>query len=268
MNLPARSFSSSYGAPGDEVSSLVSDKEDPRQSELIFLGTGTSEGIPRVSCLTHPSKTCPVWPSTSISVSTTRGLASVLHSRSAQCDAGCLPRPGWRFALRRRSQGTPTEGVTPASSCGTSRHLAPPTSSSTLESMRYCLHYGSLQFFPGHRVRVIGNKKKCSDLSRWLLCFFCQVLLPLRNPVVSCFWVLNCSHVLLSVSKKHNHANRLLLIFRLRTIDAVIITHSHADAIGGLQCRSTFSIPMHPCDSPFSQMVGPFIKDLSWRLSY
>jgi hypothetical protein len=27
-------------------------------SELIFLGTGTSEGIPRVSCLTDPSKKC------------------------------------------------------------------------------------------------------------------------------------------------------------------------------------------------------------------
>ncbi|OAY82357.1 putative hydrolase [Ananas comosus] len=30
------------------------------QSEIIFLGTGTSEGIPRVSCLTNQSKTCPV----------------------------------------------------------------------------------------------------------------------------------------------------------------------------------------------------------------
>ncbi|KAH9298096.1 hypothetical protein KI387_029778, partial [Taxus chinensis] len=27
-------------------------------SELIFLGTGTSEGIPRVSCLTNPVKKC------------------------------------------------------------------------------------------------------------------------------------------------------------------------------------------------------------------
>ncbi|OAY67836.1 putative hydrolase [Ananas comosus] len=30
------------------------------QSEIIFLGTGTSEGIPRVSCLTNQSKTCPI----------------------------------------------------------------------------------------------------------------------------------------------------------------------------------------------------------------
>lgn len=29
-------------------------------SEIIFLGTGTSEGIPRVSCLTNPDKSCPV----------------------------------------------------------------------------------------------------------------------------------------------------------------------------------------------------------------
>lgn len=31
-----------------------------KQSEIIFMGTGTSEGIPRVSCLTNTSKTCPV----------------------------------------------------------------------------------------------------------------------------------------------------------------------------------------------------------------
>jgi phosphoribosyl 1,2-cyclic phosphodiesterase len=42
----------------------------------------------------------------------------------------------------------------------------------------------------------------------------------------------------------------LLLIFRLRAIDAVIITHSHADAIGGMQCLSTFSIPIIPVMLP------------------
>ncbi|KMZ76010.1 Beta-lactamase domain protein [Zostera marina] len=31
-----------------------------KQSELIFLGTGTSEGIPRVSCLTNPLRACEV----------------------------------------------------------------------------------------------------------------------------------------------------------------------------------------------------------------
>ncbi|KAL4194583.1 hypothetical protein AMTRI_Chr05g69330 [Amborella trichopoda] len=30
-----------------------------RDSEIIFMGTGTSEGIPRVSCLTNPTKACP-----------------------------------------------------------------------------------------------------------------------------------------------------------------------------------------------------------------
>ncbi|ESQ48619.1 hypothetical protein EUTSA_v10021012mg [Eutrema salsugineum] len=29
-------------------------------SEIVFMGTGTSEGIPRVSCLTNPLKTCSV----------------------------------------------------------------------------------------------------------------------------------------------------------------------------------------------------------------
>ncbi|CDO97905.1 unnamed protein product [Coffea canephora] len=32
----------------------------PEQPEVVFVGTGTSEGIPRVSCLTNPTKTCPV----------------------------------------------------------------------------------------------------------------------------------------------------------------------------------------------------------------
>ncbi|XP_020576640.1 putative hydrolase C777.06c [Phalaenopsis equestris] len=35
-------------------------KKTAEQSEIIFLGTGTSEGIPRVSCLTNPSKSCKV----------------------------------------------------------------------------------------------------------------------------------------------------------------------------------------------------------------
>ncbi|KAG0486837.1 hypothetical protein HPP92_008932 [Vanilla planifolia] len=35
-------------------------KRPEEQSEIIFLGTGTSEGIPRVSCLTNPLKMCMV----------------------------------------------------------------------------------------------------------------------------------------------------------------------------------------------------------------
>ncbi|MQL80226.1 hypothetical protein Taro_012684 [Colocasia esculenta] len=46
------------------VSSLSDGELNPKrpikQSEIIFLGTGTSEGIPRVSCLTNPLKTCEV----------------------------------------------------------------------------------------------------------------------------------------------------------------------------------------------------------------
>nr|GMC53859.1 putative hydrolase C777.06C [Ipomoea batatas] len=42
------------------VSSSTLVERSEGQSEIIFLGTGTSEGIPRVSCLTNPVKTCPV----------------------------------------------------------------------------------------------------------------------------------------------------------------------------------------------------------------
>ncbi|KAE8720061.1 hypothetical protein F3Y22_tig00109921pilonHSYRG00040 [Hibiscus syriacus] len=38
----------------------ISQKSSTQQSEIIFIGTGTSEGIPRVSCLTDPLKKCPV----------------------------------------------------------------------------------------------------------------------------------------------------------------------------------------------------------------
>ena len=44
-------------ADGDAGLQLAAD-----QPEIIFMGTGTSEGIPRVSCLTNPLKTCLVWP--------------------------------------------------------------------------------------------------------------------------------------------------------------------------------------------------------------
>ncbi|TXG68573.1 hypothetical protein EZV62_003508 [Acer yangbiense] len=45
----------STAASGDAGVQLPS-----HQSAIIFVGTGTSEGIPRVSCLTNPSKKCPV----------------------------------------------------------------------------------------------------------------------------------------------------------------------------------------------------------------
>uniref|UniRef100_A0A0A0LDE3 Uncharacterized protein n=1 Tax=Cucumis sativus TaxID=3659 RepID=A0A0A0LDE3_CUCSA len=41
---------------GGEIGGTISANE----SEIIFIGTGTSEGIPRVSCLTDPVKKCPV----------------------------------------------------------------------------------------------------------------------------------------------------------------------------------------------------------------
>jgi hypothetical protein len=58
--LPARSH---FGVARASLRGAAADSEPEqrlRESELIFLGTGTSEGIPRVSCITHPTKTCPV----------------------------------------------------------------------------------------------------------------------------------------------------------------------------------------------------------------
>ncbi|CAM0951135.1 unnamed protein product [Alopecurus aequalis] len=163
-----RSFSSSYSAPGDEVSSLVSEKGDPRQSELIFLGTGTSEGIPRVSCLTHPSKTCPV------------------------CTKATEPgNPN-----RRRNTGILLRHVTPA---GTSNIL--------VDAGKFFYH-SAIQWFPA---------------------------------------------------------------FGLRAIDAVIITHSHADAIGGLDCLRDWtnnvqpSIPIYVAQRDFEvmKMTHHYLVDTS-----
>ncbi|KAG9132041.1 hypothetical protein Leryth_017818 [Lithospermum erythrorhizon] len=44
----------------DSTKSQTGSQSALEQSELIFVGTGTSEGIPRVSCLTHPTKICSV----------------------------------------------------------------------------------------------------------------------------------------------------------------------------------------------------------------
>ncbi|KAG8056540.1 hypothetical protein GUJ93_ZPchr0002g25415 [Zizania palustris] len=142
----ARSFSSSSSITCGTgvVSATAAEQEKQRQqSELIFLGTGTSEGIPRVSCLTHLSKTCPV----------------------------CIKaaEPGNRN--RRRNTSILLRHVTPS---GTSNIL--------IDAGKFFYH-SALQWFPA---------------------------------------------------------------FGLRTIDAVIITHSHADAIGGLDCLRDWTNNVQP----------------------
>ncbi|XP_052181304.1 putative hydrolase C777.06c isoform X2 [Diospyros lotus] len=101
------------------------------QPEIIFLGTGTSEGIPRVSCLTNPEKTCPV------------------------CSKAVEP----------------------------------------------------------------GNKNRRLNTS---------ILIRYPRPSGTC-------NILIDAGKFFYHsALRWFPTYEIRTIDAVIITHSHADAIGGL----------------------------------
>lgn len=57
-----------------------------RRSDLIFLGTGTSEGVPRVSCLTREPITCPVCPTAIKSGSKNRRRNTSLLVRFAHPD--------------------------------------------------------------------------------------------------------------------------------------------------------------------------------------
>ncbi|GJP79978.1 hypothetical protein CLOP_g10205 [Closterium sp. NIES-67] len=108
------------------------------RSEIIFVGTGTSEGIPRVSCLTNPDKTCPV------------------------CEAATLPGN----KNRRRNTSLLLRHCTHANG-----HAQPVVTRNILIDAGKFFYHSALQWFPYHSIRHI---------------------------------------------------------------DAVLITHSHADAIGGL----------------------------------
>ncbi|KAG2643049.1 putative hydrolase C777.06c [Panicum virgatum] len=157
--VPARSFCgvarSSPGGAGP--GSSVEEGDQPLQSELIFIGTGTSEGIPRVSCLTDPTKTCPV------------------------CTKAAEPgNPN-----RRRNTSILL------------RHATPSGTANILVDAGKFFYHSALQWFPA---------------------------------------------------------------FGLRTVDAVIITHSHADAIGGLDCLRDWtnnvqpSIPIYVAERDYEVM--------------
>ncbi|MFS7974517.1 putative metallo-beta-lactamase, ribonuclease Z/Hydroxyacylglutathione hydrolase [Helianthus anomalus] len=67
FSIPVSRYASSQFSPILSVSHRHSiscvqkgDQVSVEQPEIIFMGTGTSEGIPRVSCLTDPLKKCPV----------------------------------------------------------------------------------------------------------------------------------------------------------------------------------------------------------------
>ncbi|PSS07343.1 Hydrolase [Actinidia chinensis var. chinensis] len=124
-----RTFNASLQSKSADAQTAV--QAPAEQSEIIFLGTGTSEGIPRVSCLTNPEKTCPVC-----------SKATQLGSKNKRLNTSILIR-----------------------------HPRFPGSCNILIDVGKFFYHSALRWFPTYGIR---------------------------------------------------------------TIDAVIITHSHADAIGGL----------------------------------
>ncbi|KAK2630826.1 hypothetical protein QOZ80_UnG0724960 [Eleusine coracana subsp. coracana] len=152
-----RSFCSVARASLDGAAADSAAEERLQESELIFLGTGTSEGIPRVSCLTHPTKSCPI------------------------CTKAAEP------GNRNRRRNT----------CILLRHAAPSGTANILVDAGKFFYHSALQWFPA---------------------------------------------------------------FGLRAIDAVIITHSHADAIGGLDCLRDWtnniqpSIPIYVAERDYEVM--------------
>nr|CAN79104.1 hypothetical protein VITISV_006256 [Vitis vinifera] len=145
------------------------------QSEIIFLGTGTSEGIPRVSCLTNPLKTCLVCSKAADPSSKNRRLNTSILIRYPSSSGGCT----------------------------------------ILIDVGKFFYHSALRWFPtfGLLVDYLNFDDNTDVFIAFLtvILFYCFVFHHMYLPFVT-----SCISV------------------RIRTIDAVIITHSHADAIGGL----------------------------------
>ncbi|KAG6524693.1 hypothetical protein ZIOFF_014628 [Zingiber officinale] len=144
------------------------------QSEIIFLGTGTSEGIPRVSCLTAESKICEVCSKASVPGDKNNRLnTSILI-----CYVNSLGRYNILVdAGKYESNTTSFISNTKMHIFTFSKHISLCFELNCDGNCRVFFYHSALQWFPTYGI-------------------------------LQCSW--------------------------LRKIDAVIITHSHADAIGGL----------------------------------
>ncbi|XP_010542424.1 PREDICTED: uncharacterized protein LOC104815641 isoform X1 [Tarenaya hassleriana] len=170
------------------ASADASEKSPEEQSEIIFMGTGTSEGIPRLSCLTNPLKTCPVCTK-----------ATEPGNKNRRLNTSILVR-----------------------------YVRPSGTSNILIDCGKFFYHSALRWFPlfglvaSHRLaNMIQSQSYCSiDFLTVSQCSFLTLELYYDDTL---FVVGTCTPVI-----------TCCVSVRLRTIDAVIITHSHADAIGGL----------------------------------
>ncbi|PWA63943.1 metallo-hydrolase/oxidoreductase superfamily protein [Artemisia annua] len=270
----------------------------PDQPELIFIGTGTSEGIPRVSCLTNPLKKCkitplPVWHGRNYRslgfrfgnvcyISDVSGIPEETYPLLEDCDLLIMDalRPdrsssthfGLPKALEEVRKIKPkrtlftgmmhlmdheivnegllklkeSEGLdyqedmfssTNEISSSASLHSLPSVQKgeqvSTDQPELIFIGTGSSEGIP--RVSCLTNPlKKCEVCSKAVepgnknRRLNTSVLIRYPRPSGTC-------NILIDAGKFfYQSALRWFPTYGIRTLDAVVITHSHADAIGGL----------------------------------
>ncbi|RZC51863.1 hypothetical protein C5167_020285 [Papaver somniferum] len=213
------------------------------ESEIVFMGTGTSEGIPRVSCLTNPEKKCPVCSKAAEPGNKNRRLNTSILIRYATASGvrNILVDAG-KFFYHSALKYFPAFG-----------------NPSGVNEVKTTTHIN------GVCPSSIGANIIETQVVKWkplVLVFRRGVLGPLVlvtwSPA-SCFGYGGIDHPC-GISLQGVIRCTETVNYWLRTIDAVIITHSHADAIGGLDDLRDWtnnvqpSIPIYVANRDFEVM--------------